>query len=229
MNWEKKYLKYKSKYLTLKNMSGGFNKNEVKYEGDYIIQKISSLENPDMGEYSSFNIKTKEVNHWYAVEICKNIIENIGDKNKPIKILVLGVALGGIIVHLLDKLPNSQVTGVDITSQHYHIVRKYSDNLRLNLLEVDANEYVKNPEPKFDVIICDIFDDITLPDFVLGYEFLNNIKNKLKPNGKFLINTLGIEIAELEKIFNNTFPNSKINILVRPDFKEGNKVSIIKI
>ena len=233
----KKYLFYKSKYLALKKMSGGSVpssipiKDEIIYDGDYIVQKISTDDNQRLGEASRFNTKTKEVKHWYATQMCNNIIGDLLDKNKPIKILVLGVALGGILVHLLDKLPNAEGTGVDITSQYYHIIRKYTDINRVDLIEADANEFVKNPEPKFDIIISDIFDNITVPDFVLSKEFLNNIKNKLKPQGKFLINTIGIEINKLKELFNSIFPKASIvsiDIIDRPDLPLTNTVSIIQ-
>ena len=241
MNYEKKYEKYKSKYLALKKMSGGFIelpipiyahlpiKDEIVYDGDDIVQKISTKDYINMGEASRFNIKTKEVKHWYTIQICNNIIDNLENKNKRIKILVLGVALGGILVHLLDKLPNAVGTGVDITSQYYHIVREYTDSNRLELIEADAKEFVKNSEQKFDIIIVDIFDNITVPEFVLTREFLNNIKNKLSPNGKFLINTIGIEIYKLREIFNSVFANASINIIDRPELPLSNTVSIIQL
>ena len=224
----KKYLTYKSKYLALKKMSGGFIKDEIIYDGDDIVQKISSKDDNNMGEASRYNIKTKEVKHWYSSIICNNIINELVDANKPIKILVLGVALGGVLVHLLDKLPNAQATGVDITSQYYHIIRKYTDNNRLELIEVDANEFVKNPEPKFDIIVVDIFDNITMPDFILSRKFLHNIKNKLNPKGKFLINTIGVEIDKLNEIFSSVFTNWKINIIDRPGLSLTNTVSIVQ-
>ena len=236
-----KYQKYKSKYLALKKMSGGsivspnhiytplVIKDEIVYDGDYIVQKIATKDNLNMGEASRFNVKTKEIKHWYATQICNNIIDNLEDKNKKLKILVLGVALGGILVHLLDKLPNAEGTGVDITSQYYHIIRKYTDNDRLELIEADANEFVKNHETKFDIIIVDIFDNITIPEFVLSRKFLNNIKNKLNPHGKILINTIGIKINKLKELFNSIFPNSSINIIDRPGLSLANTVSIIQI
>jgi hypothetical protein len=233
-----KYQKYKSKYLALKKMSGGFEgsqvhlKDEIIYDGDYIVQKITSEDNQRLGEASRFNTKTKEVSHWYATQICNNIIGNLADKNKPIKILILGVALGGILVHLLDKLPNAEGTGVDITSQYYHIIREYTDVNRLELIEADAKDFVKNPEPKFDIIISDIFDNITIPDFVLSKEFLTNIKNKLSPRGKFLINTIGIEINKLRELLNSVFTNSSIasiDIIDRPGLPLTNTISIIQL
>jgi len=225
-----KYLKYKNKYLTLKNITGGtINKDEIIFDGDFIVQKIISKSNKKIGEASRFNTKTKEVKHWYATQICSNILDNISDVNSPINILVLGVALGGIPIHLLHRLPSARVTGVDITGQYYEIIRNYAETDRLELIEADANEFVKNPEPKYDIIISDIFDDITMPDFVLSEDFLSNILAKLNPKGKFLLNSIGVSENKLQEILNKIFPNSDIKIIDRPGLSLSNTISICQL
>lgn len=136
-------------------------------------------------EYSRFNYKTKEVGHIYA-KIMKQVTSN-----HP-KILVLGVALGGIIINILDKYPNSKVTGVDITDEYFDLVRKYSDNSRLTLIKEDAQEYIANNSGKiaFDIIICDISDGLSIPLFTVSKPFLDKINKMILPNGKFIINTI---------------------------------------
>ena len=91
-----KYLKYKIKYLNLKNQYGGSVIDRVTDEGDDLVQYYKDV------EYSRFNTITKEVKHWYAIQMM-NIIYAKYDFDKPIKILVLGVALGGVIIHLLNN------------------------------------------------------------------------------------------------------------------------------
>jgi spermidine synthase len=203
MNYLQKYLKYKHKYLELKknfNQKGG----EVIYDEDDIIDYVAG------GEYSRFNIKTKEVQHWYAKEICNTVISH-STSLKNIKILVLGVALGGIIIHLLDKLKLAHVTGIDITGINFHIVQQYSPKDRLLLIEHDAEIFIKTTTETFDFIICDIFNDTNVPDFVLSEEFLKNIYKKLNANGKFLINTIGINTDKLKTSFIKAFPKCNIS------------------
>ena len=225
----KKYLKYKKKYTELKKMSGGGFRNEIVYDGDYIMQKMITDDGKLIGEASRFNFKTKEVKHWYAIQITNGIYNAIANPNAQVKILVLGIALGGILIHLLDKLPNSHVTGVDITSQYNSLVRKYADNTRLELIEADANEFVKTAEPKYDFIVCDIMDGVTLLNFVLSNEFLTNIKNKLNPNGMFLLNTIGISSDKLTNVLNSVFSYANISLTVRPGLPLSNTISVVQL
>lgn len=155
-------------------------------------------------EYSRFNYKTKEVRHSYAKEIMKQVTNN-----HP-KILVLGVALGGILINILDKYPKARVTGVDITDEYFDLVRKYSDTSRLVLIKDDAEQYIAKNMKQFDIIICDIFDGISIPSFVLSKPFLDKINRMILPNGKFVINTISIDDNMIQNILSNSFTNKKI-------------------
>jgi spermidine synthase len=127
------------------------------------------------------------------------------------KILVLGVALGGIIINILNKYPNSRVTGVDITDEYFDLVKKYSDTSRLILIKEDAEEYIANSIDSFDIIICDISDGLSMPSFILSKLFLDKINKMILPNGKFLINTIHIDNMIIQQKLENSFPNKKIN------------------
>jgi len=193
-----------------------FSDTNIKIVGDDIVHVVNE------GEYSRFNYKTKECKHWYSITICNKVLNSIYE-NRKYKILVLGVASGGIIIHLLNKDENIDIVGVDISDINYDIVRKYSDNSRLELIKEDAENYMKNNNEKYDFIICDIFNEIYVPKFVTTTTFLNNINKSLVNNGYFLINTIGINKDNLHDIFSNSFQSSNIEILSQ----NINDVSII--
>ena len=171
-----------------------FNGTNIKIVGDDIVYVVNE------GEYSRFNYKTKECKHWYSITICNKVLNSIYE-NRKYKILVLGVALGGIIVHLLDKNKNIEIVGVDISDINYDIVRTYSDNSRLKLIKDDAEIYMKNNNEKYDFIICDVFNDLDVPKFVTTTTFLNNINRSLVNDGYFLINTIKMNKDNLHDIF----------------------------
>ena len=108
-----------------------FSGTNIQIIGDDIVHTVSG------GEYSRFNYKIKECKHWYSITICNKVLNSIYE-NRKYKVLVLGVALGGIIVHLLDKNKNIDIVGIDISDINYDIVRTYSDNSRLKLIKDDA-------------------------------------------------------------------------------------------
>ena len=161
-------------------------------------------------EYSRFNVKTKEVKHWYARQTVDKVLKN--KKNK--KVLVLGVSLGGIIVELLEKNKNMEIVGVDIEDTHFDIVRKYSDNNRLKLYKSDAKDFVIKMKDKYDVIIVDLFIGDKVPKFVTkNKRFMKKLNQKLNTDGLLLINTIGIKQSTLELLLKKNFRSSRINIV----------------
>jgi len=162
--------------------------------------------------FSSFNLKTKEVQFWYCKKICEEIIKDV-EKNPSRKynILLLGVDLGGILINLTNKLNNVFIIGIDISDIYFNIIEKFSPPNTFKLIKTDAEQFMREQRKNtFDYIICDIFDGIKLPDFVLSNEFLSNINKNLSPGGKFLINTIGVYYLTIKDKFEKIFLNSEI-------------------
>ena len=198
--------------LTIENYEENY-----KIDGDYMYQQAYDSTNYKMqnAEHSRFNYKTKECGSWYCLETVSNILSQ---KIKYKNILVLGVALGAQIIHLLNKDPNIRITGVDLSDINFDIVKKYSDKNRLRLIKEDANNYIMNTDDTYDVIICDIFIGKKIGDFILTEPFLNKI-NKMLPNinNKFILNTT----TETDKdhalmLLNNSFENYDIQLINNP-------------
>jgi 2-polyprenyl-3-methyl-5-hydroxy-6-metoxy-1,4-benzoquinol methylase len=185
-----------------------------KIDGDEIYQPATNIK---YSEHSRFNYKTKECSHWYSLQIVNNIL-NSNNTIKYKNILILGVALGGQIIHLLNKDSNVKVTGVDISDMNFHIVEKYSDRNRLRLINEDANKYIMNTNDVYDVIICDIFNGMNVADFVLTTPFLDKINKMLiNPKSKFLLNTTNKSDKEhVIFLLKKSINNSKIEIINNP-------------
>ena len=171
-----------------------------KYKYKYYKYKYNIIENNEMVQYtdnksenSRFDIITKECKHWYGLFICNQIIKNINIQNKY-KILVLGVALGSIIIHLANKLSNICIIGVDINSDDFNMVYSNCPN-NVRLICQDAYTYMIHNNIVYDFIVCDIFiyqnNKHIVPDFVFTDEFITYIYNSLNKDGMFLINTIG--------------------------------------
>jgi len=184
-------------------------------EGDEIYQNAIDMQH---AEHSRFNYKTKECSHWYSLEIVNEILNN--KQNNYKHVLVLGVALGGQIIHLLDKDPNIRVTGVDIDDINFHIVEKYSDTSRLRLIKDDANNYITNTDNTYDVIVCDVFMGMHVADFILTTKFLDKINKMLAtPKSKFLLNTtIQSDKSMVINLLKKSFNNCNIDILHNPSY-----------
>jgi spermidine synthase len=198
----------------------------IQHEGDDIVQIESGA------EYSRINTNTKECQHWYAKKIC-SIVEMIVNRNKTKRynILVFGVALGGIIIQLLDRLDNIKIIGVDIDDSNFNFVRSYSDNNRLKLIKNDAEQYILDTKEMYDIIICDIFDGLNVPKFVLNNSFLMNCNWRLKENGYFIINTINVEyhrvINKFKEIFNPKMIYSEYQFFMY--VKYANMITVLQV
>ena len=185
-------------------------------EGDEIYQNAVDMKH---AENSRFNYKTRECSHWYCKEIVNNIL--IKNDRKYKNVLVLGVALGAQIIHLLNKDENVRVTGVDISDANFDIVEKYSDKSRLRLIKDDANNYINTTNDKYDVIICDVFIGLNVADFVFTRKFLDKINMMMidSPNSKFLLNTTTDNDTDMiVKLLEKSFNNYDIQLINNPRF-----------
>ena len=184
-----------------------------KIDGDEIYEL--AVTNMINSENSRFNYKTKECSHWYSREIVNEILDM--DDNK--EVLILGVALGGQIIHLLNKDSEMNVTGVDISDDNFNLVEKYSDINRLTLIKEDAYNYILKSKTKYNAIVCDIFIGMNVADFAINEDFLKKINELLLPGGKLLLNTTTDTDKELVMSrLKNSFNNIDINILNNPRY-----------
>jgi len=195
------------------------------YNGDTV-----HLLDENNGEYSRINLDTKTIKHWYALQICDTVSDYIERNNLQyvkVNILIMGVALGGIIIHLLNKHLNIYITGIDISDEYFNFVKTHSDKSRLKLKKEDAMMYVNYNTKKYDIIICDIFNGINLPDFVMNSDFFSKVNRIMKPNGLFLLNTINISKNNLHNKLSRSF-NSNVVMKSNDNFElRSNTLSIV--
>jgi predicted RNA methylase len=109
-------------------------------------------------------------------------------------ILVLGVAGGSVIKTLVDEIKfDGKITGVELDSEIIKIANRYFKLNEIKNLEIvigDAFEFVLKTKDKYDLIIIDIFQDTTMPNFLFETFFINRICYHLKNKGFVLFNTM---------------------------------------
>ncbi len=111
-------------------------------------------------------------------------------------ILVLGVAGGSVIKTLVEEIKfKGKITGVEIDSEIVKIANTYfklNEITNLEIIVEDAFEFVLKTKENFDLIIIDIFQDTTMPNFLFEDFFINRVNYLLKVNGFILFNTMVI-------------------------------------
>jgi spermidine synthase len=109
-------------------------------------------------------------------------------------VLVLGVAGGSVIKTLVDEIKfQGKITGVEIDPEIIKIANQYFRLDEIEQLEIiidDAFEFVLKTQDKYDLIIIDVFQDTTMPNFLFETFFTDQICFLLKSKGAILFNTM---------------------------------------
>ena len=149
------------------------------------------------------------------------------------EVLLLGVAGGSVIKTLVDEIKyEGKITGVEIDPEILEIANKYFNLNKIKQLEIiidDAFEFVLKTNKKYDLIIIDVFEDTTMPNFLFESFFSNRVCDLLKNNGFVLFNTMILN--ETHNIRNRKYI-SEINnqhvVKMLPRIEEHNELIIIE-
>lgn len=156
-------------------------------------------------------LDSKNTNYSYGSlqRILRKGLKSIGFERilKMSHILVLGVAGGSVIKTLSEEIKfKGKITGVEIDSEIIKIANSYFHLDQIPNFEViidDAFEFVLKTKEKYDLIIIDIFQDTTMPNFLFEEFFQNRTCFLLKEKGIILFNTMCL--SEKENIRNKKY------------------------
>ncbi|PVX47797.1 spermine/spermidine synthase [Flavobacterium sp. 103] len=148
--------------------------------------------------------------------------------------LVLGVAGGSVIKTLVDEIHfEGQITGVDIDPHIIKIANEYfklNEIKNLNIIIDDAFEFVLKTKDRYDLIIIDIFQDTTMPNFLFEKFFINRICFLLKSKGVVLFNTMCLTAGDnfRNQNFIKDFNDNNYKIQSIPRVELHNELIIIE-
>ena len=148
-------------------------------------------------------------------------------------ILVLGVAGGSVIKTLVDEIKfKGQITGIEIDAAIIEIANDYFKLDQIPNLEIindDAFEFVLKTKHHYDLIIIDIFQDTTMPNFLFEDFFINRLHSLLNVNGFILFNTM--VIVEKDRLRNLDYRkkfSGNYSLRMYPKVEEHNELFTIK-
>ncbi len=182
-------------------------------------------------------LDSKNTNYSYGSlqRILRKGLKYIGfDRIKKFEsILILGVAGGSVIKTLVEEVKfKGQITGIEIDEEIVEIANKYfklSEIKNLDLIIDDAFEFVLKTKEKYDLIIIDIFQDTTMPNFLFEDFFINRVNYLLKRDGFILFNTMVIN--ERERVRNLDYKkkfNGDFSLRMYPKVEVHNELFTIK-
>ena len=153
--------------------------------------------------------------------------------NKFESILILGVAAGSVIETLKNDLKfKGKITGVEIDKTVIEIANKYFGLDQFDNVEIvidDAFEFVLKTKEKYDLIVIDIFQDTTMPNFLFEDFYINRINFLLNINGFILFNTMILDKKDSERnvIYRTKF-STNYSVRLYPKIEHHNELFTIK-
>ena len=114
------------------------------------------------------------------------------DKFPAENVLVLGLGAGSVPTIIYDELHmNVTIEAVEKDEVVIDIGKRYFNIDRFSNLKIicaDAFDYIKNSNQSFDVIVIDIYEELTIPEKFETTEFFQQVHNHLKANGIMVYN-----------------------------------------
>ncbi len=108
--------------------------------------------------------------------------------DKP-DILILGMGTGTFAVQCEKYFPGCNITGVEIDDKITGLAHEYFDLPEdITVYTYDGRAFLQADTGKYDVILVDAYQDITIPFQMSSSEFFGLVKDHLKDNGIMVMN-----------------------------------------
>ena len=104
-------------------------------------------------------------------------------------ILVLGMGTGTFAKYCSEYFPGCSIAGVEIDEKIADLSRKYFELPQsVPVVVGDGRSYLAASDKKYNVILVDAYQDITIPFQMSSVEFFTEVKKHLKPDGVMVVN-----------------------------------------
>lgn len=112
-----------------------------------------------------------------------------GINNEKLDILILGLGTGTFAYQSNLYYKNCDIDGVEIDSKIVGLATKYFDlPSNVNVYVNDGRAFLDVTDKKYDVILVDAYQDITIPFQMSSIEFFKKVKDHLKDKGVMVVN-----------------------------------------
>lgn len=148
-------------------------------------------------------------------------------------ILVLGVGGGSVIKTLVNEVQfEGNIKGVELDKDIIELANKYFQLHKIPNLEIviqDAEEFVRQENKTYDLIVLDIFQDKDMPSFLFEPEFSDLLLSLLNPDGYILFNTMKISSEDKKRNQKYILSYSEKNVAIRvfSDIESFNELIIV--
>ena len=101
---------------------------------------------------------------------------------QDMNLLILGMGSGTYATQLFRYFDNINITGVEIDEKITDLAREYFELPEdTNVTTYDGRAYLDADNNKYDVIMVDAYQDITIPFQMSSTEFFDSVRSHLNP------------------------------------------------
>ncbi|MCR4746491.1 MAG: fused MFS/spermidine synthase [Lachnospiraceae bacterium] len=183
------------------NNSFAFWENDLTYEGESIYNYLQVRETEDrvilstnvlFGVQSVYLKKNGPTGMYYDYAMAAlpmtGRFKNT-DAEDPLKVLILGNGSGTFATQCERYYKNIDITGVEIDEKISNLAYKYFELPDdLDVTTYDGRAYLNAVKDKYDLIMVDAYQDITIPFQMSSVEFFKLVADHLNEDGVMVVN-----------------------------------------
>ncbi len=179
------------------NNSFAFWESGLTYEGESIYNYLKVTENTSRVELSTnvlFGVQSVYMKNkalaggYYDYSMAAAFMSGVNEK-KDFKILILGNGTGTFATQCKRYFENSSIEGVEIDQKITDLAVKYFEfPTDIPVSTYDGRAYLNAIDEKYDLIMVDAYQDITIPFQMSSVEFFSLVRDHLNPDGVMVVN-----------------------------------------
>ncbi len=183
------------------NTSFSFWENNLTFEGESIYNYLQVKEDANSVILSTnvlFGVQSILIKDgaltgmYYDYAMAAPYMSGIKEKEKNgenTDILILGMGSGTYATQLSRHFDNIDIEGVEIDQKITDLAHEYFELPEdTKVTTYDGRAYLAATSKKYDVIMVDAYQDITIPFQMSSTEFFTMVKNHLNPGGVMVVN-----------------------------------------
>lgn len=177
--------------------SFAFWEKDLTYEGESIYNYLQVKENEEkvylstnvlFGVQSVYVKEERLTGMYYDYAMAAPLMAGLSEKD-DLNILILGMGTGTYATQCGRYFDDVVCTGVEIDEKITKLARQYFElNENVKVTTYDGRAYLNAIDEKYDVIMVDAYQDITIPFQMSSVEFFTLVKEHLTPDGVMVVN-----------------------------------------
>lgn len=177
--------------------SFAFWQSDLTYEGESVYNYLQVYENENevalstnvlFGVQSVYMKQDTLTGMYYDYAMAAPLMLD-GRDVEDMDVLILGMGTGTYATQCRKYLGNMNVEGVEIDDKIIDLSRQYfSLSEEIPVTSYDGRAFLNAIDKKYDVIMVDAYQDITIPFQMSSVEFFSLVKDHLKEDGIMVVN-----------------------------------------